>query len=70
MASKSESSKSKPSPAATTAAGAPVPPKLELHKELIPKDIEIVRCYYSQDVVPPGTTFGFDIKRLGVHQRI
>jgi hypothetical protein len=42
-----------------------VPPKLELHKELIPKNIEIVRCYYSQDVVPPGTTFGFDINGSG-----
>ena len=38
---------------------------MELHKELIPKNIEIIRCYYSQDVVPPGTTFGFDINGSG-----
>ncbi len=50
---------------ATTPNGAPVPPKLELHKELIPKDIEIIRCYYSQEVVPPGKTFGFDINGSG-----
>jgi hypothetical protein len=36
-----------------------------LHKELIPKDIEIVRCYYSQAVVAPGTTFGFDVNGSG-----
>ena len=49
----------------TTPTGAPVPPKLELHKELIPKNIEIVRCYYTQEVAPPGTTFGFDINGSG-----
>src|SRR5579864_7250421 len=50
---------------ATTPTGAPIPPKLELHKELIPKNIEIVRCYYTQEVAPPGTTFGFDINGSG-----
>ena len=49
----------------TTPTGAPVPPKLELHTELIPKNIEIVRCYYTQEVTPPGTTFGFDINGSG-----
>jgi hypothetical protein len=49
----------------TTPTGAPAPPKLQLHKELIPKNIEIVRCYYSQDIVPPETTFGFDINGSG-----
>jgi len=49
----------------TTPTGRPEPPKLELHKELIPKNIEIVRCYYSQDIVPPGTTFGFDVNGSG-----
>src|SRR5437016_147826 len=49
----------------TSPTGAPIPPKLELHKELIPKNIEIVRCYYTQQVAPPGTTFGFDINGLG-----
>ena len=42
-----------------------MPPKLELHKELIPKNIEIIRCYYSQEVTPPGKTFGFDIDGSG-----
>jgi hypothetical protein len=51
--------------ATTTPTGAPIPPKLELHKELIPKNIEIVRCYYSQEIAPPGTTFGFDINGSG-----
>ncbi len=50
---------------ATTPTGAPVPPKIELHRELIPKNIEIVRCYYSQEIVPPGTTFGFDVNGSG-----
>lgn len=49
----------------TTPTGAPVPPKLELHKELIPKNIEIVRCYYMQEIAPPGTIFGFDINGSG-----
>lgn len=55
----------KPKAAATTASGAPVPPKLDLHKELIPKNIEIARCYYAAEVAPPGTTFGFDINGSG-----
>ena len=63
--SKPSSTNPKPAMTATTATGTPVPPKLELHKELIPKNIEIVRCYYSQDVVPPGTAFGFDINGSG-----
>ncbi len=50
---------------ASTPTGAPVPPKIELHKELIPKNIEIVRCYYTQEVVPPGTAFEFDINGSG-----
>ena len=44
---------------------APAAPKVELHKELIPKDISIARCYYAQEVAPPGTTFGFDIDGSG-----
>jgi hypothetical protein len=55
----------KTSATATTPAGAPVAPKVVLHKELIPKNIEIVRCYYTAEVVPPGTTFGFDINGTG-----
>ncbi len=45
--------------------GRPTPPKIELHKELIPKNIEIVRCYYNQEITPPGVTFGFDINGSG-----
>jgi hypothetical protein len=60
-----QTKKPKSSLPGTTPTGAPIPPKLELHKELIPKDIEIVRCYYSQEIAPPGTTFGFDINGSG-----
>lgn len=45
--------------------GAPGPPTLQLHKELIPKNIEIVRCYYTQEIAPPGVTFGFDLNGSG-----
>lgn len=45
--------------------GQPAPPAIELHKELIPKNIEIIRCYYSKEIVPPDTTFGFDINGSG-----
>lgn len=64
-AGKPKSSSSKTAAPLTTPNGKPVPPKIELHKELIPKNIEIVRCYYAQDVVAPGTTFGFDINGSG-----
>ncbi len=43
----------------------PAPPPVVLHKELIPKNISIVRCYYQQQIVGPGTTFGFDINGSG-----
>src|SRR6266700_26306 len=59
------STKRKPASPVTTPTGAPVPPKLELHKELIPKNIEIVRCYYTQEIAPPGSSFGFDINGSG-----
>lgn len=36
-----------------------------MHRELIPKNISIVRCYYDLDVMAPGTTFGFDINGSG-----
>jgi len=54
--------------ASTTATGQPLPPKLDLRKDLIPKDITIVRCYYEQEVVPPGTSFGFDINGSGFNE--
>ncbi len=49
-----------PAPVPTTAA-----PPITLHKELIPKDISIVRCYYGQEIMPPGVSFGFDINGSG-----
>ncbi len=55
----------RPKPAPTTSTGAPVAPKVKLHKELIPKNIEIVRCYYAAEVIPPGATLGFDINGSG-----
>ena len=43
-----------------------VPPGQEgMHRELIPKNITIVRCYSDEDVVNPGTTFAFSINGSG-----
>jgi len=43
-----------------------VPPGQEgMHRELIPKNITIVRCYYDEDVVNPGTTFAFSVNGSG-----
>jgi hypothetical protein len=43
-----------------------IPPGQEgMHRELIPKNINIERCSYDLDVVAPGTTFGFDIVGSG-----
>lgn len=43
-----------------------VPPGQEgMHRELIPKNITIVRCYYDEDVVNPGTTFDFSVNGSG-----
>ena len=60
-----------PKPAAAEPAGPvtsppiPKPPPIVLHKELIPKNIEIVRCYYEREILAPETTFGFDINGSG-----
>lgn len=55
-----------PKPAAPRKAVEPSkPPIVELHKELIPKNIEIVRCYYSQAIAQPNSVFGFDINGSG-----
>ncbi len=40
-------------------------PPVELHKELIPKNIEIVRIYYAQGLTGPGSTIDFDINGSG-----
>lgn len=46
-----------------------VPPGQEgMHRELIPKDITIVRCYYDEDVVNPGTTFAFSVNGSGFNE--
>ena len=43
-----------------------VPPGQEgMHRELIPKNINIETCSYDLDVTAPGTTFGFDIVGSG-----
>ncbi len=62
----------KPTPAPTPTPPAPVstpaiptPPKISLHPELIPKNIEIVRCYYGREIVGPDTIVGFDINGSG-----
>jgi hypothetical protein len=52
-----------PPPAAPSAI--PKPPPIVLHKELIPKEVTIVRMYYSQDVIGPENTLDFDINGSG-----
>jgi len=42
-----------------------LPPPIELHEELIPENIEIVRFYYSQPIIGPGSRLGFDINGSG-----
>lgn len=39
-----------------------------MHRELIPRDISIVRVYYEQEIVAPGTRFGFDINGSGFNE--
>jgi hypothetical protein len=54
-----------PEPAGPVTTTVPKPPPITLHKELIPKNIEIIRSYYEQEIVGPETTFGFDINGSG-----
>lgn len=57
----------KPAPVAAapaTPAMAP-PPPVKLHPELIPKDIEIVRVYYANQISGPGSEIEFDINGSG-----
>lgn len=42
-----------------------VPPPVVIHKELIPKNIEILRVYYERNITAPGTTIEFDINGTG-----
>jgi len=41
------------------------PPPVELHEELIPRNIDIVRFYYSQPITGPQSRIGFDINGSG-----
>lgn len=41
------------------------PPPVQIHKELIPKDITIVRVYYAQSLTGPGSAIAFDINGSG-----
>ncbi len=41
------------------------PPAVKIHKELIPKDIEIVRVYYPSSLTGPGSSIAFDINGSG-----
>lgn len=50
--------KPRPSPVATR-------PKVDVHPELIPKDITIVRVYYANMIAAPGATIEFDINGSG-----
>src|SRR6185437_12209704 len=55
-----------PPAAPATPPPAVIPPGQEgMHRELIPKTITVVRCYYDRDVVAPDTTFEFDINGSG-----
>src|SRR5262249_26264226 len=46
-------------------AAPPAPTKLVIHRELIPKDVSIVRFNYSQPVHSPGDSFHFNIVGSG-----
>ena len=41
------------------------PPPVELHTELIPKNIEIIRVYYQSEIGGPGGAIEFDINGSG-----
>ena len=41
------------------------PPTVKIHKELIPKNIEIVRVYYASMLTGPASTIEFDINGSG-----
>lgn len=63
----------KPIPKSVKAASPSVPvpmspPRVKLHKELIPKDIEIVRVYYAAMITGPGSSIEFDINGSGFTQ--
>lgn len=57
----------KKAPSVPPIATASVPP-VQIHKELIPKNIEIVRVYYAQPLMAPGNRVEFDINGTGFNQ--
>jgi hypothetical protein len=55
----------KPASVAPVAPVAAPAPTVQIHAELIPKDIEIVRVYYANQITGPGTEIEFDINGSG-----
>jgi hypothetical protein len=43
----------------------PAPPPVKIFKELIPKDIDVVRVYYERSLTAPGSEVMFDINGSG-----
>ncbi len=64
VAAKPKPVKKAPLPPAAMPPAAP-PPEVVIHKELIPKDIEIVRVYYATQIAGPGAEIEFDINGSG-----
>ena len=65
---KPEPPKAQPKPPPETAVKPPpemLPPPVEIHKELIPQNIEIIRVYYENEFSGPKNTLGFDINGSG-----
>ncbi|MBV9080732.1 MAG: hypothetical protein JO102_06395, partial [Elusimicrobia bacterium] len=57
-----------PPPSAPSGEAAAARPKVELHPELIPKDIHIVRVYYASMIGAPGGRIEFDINGSGFNK--
>ena len=41
------------------------PPPVEVHKELIPRSVDIARVYYDQGLAAPGSSVAFDVNGSG-----
>jgi len=54
-----------PAPGKAAVPPALLPPPVELHEELIPKNIEIVRFYYEHPISAPGSALEFEINGSG-----
>ncbi len=55
----------KVAPVKKSAPAALAPPPVQIHKELIPKNIEIVRVYYAAMITGPNSAIEFDINGSG-----